>query len=73
MESIIRDSPESQSRAVVPGQCVRVTTEAARVGVPRVGGGADPHLEFVREGDVIQAIDITCICGHRIRIRCLYQ
>jgi hypothetical protein len=73
METIARDGTETQSRGVVPGQCVRVTSEAARVGVPRLGGAADPHLEFVRQGDVIQAIDITCTCGHRIRIRCLYQ
>ncbi|HZT79873.1 MAG TPA: hypothetical protein VFA26_06615 [Gemmataceae bacterium] len=69
-----RDGGEvAVTRAVVPGRCVRLSGEAARVLVP--GGHAacaEPRVEVLREGDVIRAIDVTCPCGQRIRLRCEY-
>lgn len=57
---------------VVPGHCIRLTEEPARVGVPQNGHASDPQVEVIREGDIIRAIDITCSCGQRIRLRCDY-
>jgi hypothetical protein len=57
---------------VVPGRCVRLSGEVAHVTVPRPGGGPEPRVELIREGDVVQAIEITCGCGQRIRVRCVY-
>jgi hypothetical protein len=57
---------------VVRGTCVRVSGEAARVGLPGQEP-AEPRIDIVRKGDIIQAIDIVCGCGQHIRLHCLYS
>jgi hypothetical protein len=64
---------EQANRAVVPGRCVRVSAQTARVAVPGQAHACDPVVELVRDGDIVQAIDITCPCGRHIRLRCLYD
>ena len=64
---------ERLEKAVVPGRCVRVTDEKARVSVPGQSTKPEPHVELIRDGDVIQAIDVTCSCGQRVRLRCVYD
>lgn len=71
------DHPEKQEgeplrRAVIPGPYVRVSEETAPVGIPRHAPVGAPHVELIREGHVIRAIDVTCTCGQRIRLRCTY-
>lgn len=59
--------------AVVRAARVSVSGEAVRIGAPaRASAPGEPVVELVREGDVIQAIEITCSCGERINIRCDY-
>ena len=58
--------------AVIPGSSVRVSEETAPVGAPRSAPVGAPHVELIRDGDVIRAIDVTCSCGQRIRLRCSY-
>jgi hypothetical protein len=62
---------ENGRQAVIPSQCVRFSRETAHVPVPRRNGG-EPKVELVRSGDRIRAIDVTCSCGQRIRLRCDY-
>lgn len=64
---------------IIPGQMVHVTGEAVRVAIPTAAqasppaaAGGEPHIELIREGDVVQAIEVTCTCGRKIRLRCLY-
>ncbi len=64
---------------IIPGQLVHVTGEAVRVAIPTAAPAAaappaagEPHIELIREGDVVQAIEVTCTCGRKIRLRCLY-
>lgn len=59
--------------SVVPSPRVRVGETAVRVGPPRAGGTVEPHVELVREGGVVRAIDVTCACGQRFRLRCVYD
>jgi hypothetical protein len=33
---------------------------------------ADPHVECVKQGDKITRLIVTCSCGERIEIECLY-
>jgi hypothetical protein len=67
---------DNQARGIISGRNVKLVGESARVTVPRGGHGAacpaQPQVEVVREGDVIRAIDVTCTCGQKIRIRCEY-
>lgn len=63
---------------IIPGQLVHVTGEAVRVAIPTGEASpppptsGDPHIELIREGDVVQAIEVTCTCGRKIRLRCVY-
>ena len=61
------------TRAVVPGQCVRVGSERTRVSIPASQEQAEAHVEIIRDGKVVQAIEITCSCGQHIRISCDYE
>ncbi len=36
------------------------------------GGEAAPQVECVRQGDKITRLIVTCSCGERIEIECLY-
>jgi hypothetical protein len=72
MEAGERSEGKYGSRSVVPGRCVQVSGETARVGVPGAANLSEPRVELIRQGDVIQAIDVTCTCGKRIRLRCVY-
>jgi hypothetical protein len=62
---------ENGNQGVIPSQCVRLSDETAHVAVPR-RGVAEPKVELIRSGDKILAIDVTCSCGQRIRLRCDY-
>ena len=56
---------------VVKGQMVRLASETARIAVPSAGLPAEPKIDVIRQGDIVQAIDITCSCGRCIRLRCI--
>jgi len=73
MEPVEKADGEFVTRALVPGRCVRLSGETARVKVPRHGLPAEPRVEVVREGETIRAIDVTCSCGQRIRLHCVYD
>jgi hypothetical protein len=60
-------------RTVVPSDMVRVTGEIARIAGPHHASTHDPSIELIRRGDEIQAIEVQCSCGKRIRLRCVYQ
>ena len=57
---------------VVAGARVRVSGEAVRVGPVRAADEPAPKVQVVRDGDVIQTIQVVCTCGERICIRCDY-
>jgi hypothetical protein len=67
-----RVAEESDARAIVPGQRVRLSGETARISVPRRAGCREPVVELIRSGEKIRAIEISCGCGQRIRLRCDY-
>ena len=45
-------------------------------GVTGFGGGAahahQPHVECIKRGDKVTHLIVTCACGERIEIDCLY-
>jgi hypothetical protein len=43
---------------------------AAPHGVP--AAGVSPHVEVVKQGDKVMRIVVTCSCGERTEIECLY-
>lgn len=68
------DAERPADGPIVAGGRVVVSAEAVRVGAPAPAGPApgEPVVQLVREDGVIRAIDVTCACGERIRIRCEY-
>jgi hypothetical protein len=79
MEHIERIEGEYVNRGVVPGRSVLVEQGPTAVMIvpprhhqPEVPACA-PTIELVRDGDVVQAIDVTCTCGQKIRLRCVYE
>jgi hypothetical protein len=79
MERVERIEGEYVNRGVVPGR--KVLIEEGPTGVlirpprahPTAAPTCAPQFELVRDGDVIQAIDVTCTCGQKIRLRCVYE
>ncbi|MDB5312207.1 MAG: hypothetical protein JWO38_6409 [Gemmataceae bacterium] len=59
---------------VVTADRVTVSAETVRIGAPRSADApGEPKVQLIREDGVIRAIDVTCTCGERVRIRCEYS
>jgi hypothetical protein len=48
-------------------------TTAIPVGPQNHGSSDAPQIEVVRQGEVVQALDITCSCGCQMRVLCEYD
>lgn len=35
-------------------------------------GAASAHVEVVKEGDKVVRLVVTCVCGERVEVECLY-
>lgn len=35
-------------------------------------GASSAHVEVVKEGDKVVRLVVTCVCGERVEIECLY-
>lgn len=40
---------------------------------PNAPGGSTAHVEVVKEGDKVVRLIVSCACGERIEIECLYS
>ncbi len=58
---------------VVPGNHGGRSGGVVQGGGAHVHGGNAPTIEVIREGDVVQAIDVTCACGETFRLWCSYE
>lgn len=36
-------------------------------------GASSAHVEVVKEGDRVVRLIVTCVCGERVEIECLYN
>ncbi len=74
MDRVERSDSPPIHPSVVPGRKVLVEGGAAAVTIlPPGARPCAPHIEVVRDGDVIRAIDVTCTCGEKVRLRCAYD
>ena len=53
----------------------RLADEAPRAGtaVSPLPGDESPTVNYRRRGDVVEAIEITCPCGHAMVLECEYE
>lgn len=66
-------APHALPHVIVPGNRIRQSTEMAPVGVPRPVCPQEATVELVKVDDVVQAIDVTCACGQKTRVWCVYE
>jgi hypothetical protein len=63
---------------VISASRVRVGKDSAVIGLPRLSENpkpeksTEPIVKLNRDGDVIRSIEVTCTCGERIVINCVY-
>ena len=67
---------------VISGSRVKVGKDSAVIGLPHLherlstpaaaSKPAEPIVKLNRDGDVIRSIEVTCTCGERIVINCVY-
>jgi len=72
MNNAVHANTEEAARGIVPGRLVRISGESTRVGAPGTLDHGQPQVELIKHNDVLQAIDVLCPCGKRIRLRCIY-
>lgn len=36
-------------------------------------GASSAHVEVVKEGDKVVRLIVTCVCGERVEVECLYS
>jgi hypothetical protein len=71
-------SHHSDPSHVISANRVRVGTDSAVIGLPRLhekpktDKPTEPVVKLNRDGDVIRSIEVTCTCGERIVINCVY-
>ncbi len=62
--------------AVVPAEHIHDHSDTKVAIVPPSSSDEHPAgatVELVKDGDLVLAIDVTCACGERIRLRCVYD
>jgi hypothetical protein len=69
-KKIVRDIAHS---AIVPGDRVIRSAEVARVGGRPTSHDGEPMIELITEANIVRAIDVTCACGHKMRLWCSYE
>jgi len=57
---------------VQPLQTVHSPTPLSSAGLVRPAPAATPSVELIKEGDKIVRLIVTCACGERIEVECLY-
>lgn len=72
-ESGTSRKPTVQHTVIPAHQVVRMERSPSGRSGSSVAVAEGPSCELVREDGVIAAIDVTCVCGERIRIRCVYE
>lgn len=55
-----------------PHTGVSLTGEACKATDPVTISGMSPQIDIVKQGDKIMRIIVTCTCGERTEIDCLY-
>ena len=60
--------PPPQLAAAMSGNC----KSPNHPGLAQSGNDTSAHVEVVKEGDKVVRLIVTCQCGERIEIECLY-
>ena len=73
MKSFLQGKRSLDMAALRSPQASAALAEAARCSPgPVHSSGVSPHIDIVKQGDKIMRIVVTCTCGERTEIECLY-
>ena len=73
MKSFLDGKKTSPFPALAPSPSASRPALPALSSVPSCGSHNDgPQIDVVKEGDKVARLVITCTCGERIEIECLY-
>jgi hypothetical protein len=61
----------SGQNSFVPGRQVQIMAEPAHIGPPH-HTLTGPKITLIKDGETVKTIEITCTCGERIRLQCVY-
>ena len=64
--------PHLPANNVIPASHIRLGAEPVALCIPGLHPAEQPHVNLIREGDVVRAIEIVCTCGERIVLNCVY-
>lgn len=67
-----RNQATSVNLQATPGMSPAEAVARATAHKHAKGGAAGPTVETVKQGDKVVRIVVTCSCGERIEIDCLY-
>lgn len=70
MEADLAVELEHAVSQVHPAHRVYMSEATAWVGMPGQAPPAEPLVTLIRNGDHVQAIEVTCTCGKTIRMNC---
>ncbi|MFO0865827.1 MAG: hypothetical protein U0744_14445 [Gemmataceae bacterium] len=56
------------ARTVVSHREVRMMMEPVRLRLPGQAPSAEPEVQLLRNGNDVEAIEVTCTCGKHIRL-----
>lgn len=59
--------PVTHAHPLAPKCDARPNTAAA------TPGASSAHVEVVKEGDKVVRVVVTCVCGEKVEIECLYS
>lgn len=68
----LRFPPGCHGAASGSGHTSPRTSRAGTVQVHAGTTGGEAHVEVVKEGDKVVRLVVTCACGERIEVECLY-
>jgi len=68
--------PFLQGKKSLPLAALQVPTPRAilsQAGVVSSPDASHPNIEVVKEGEKVVRLVITCVCGERVEVECLYR
>ena len=73
MKSFLQGRPVQTATPLRPlGGSAPDAVAKAKQAASCVAGGKSPTIECVKEGEKVVRMIVTCTCGERIEIECLY-
>jgi hypothetical protein len=72
MKSFLQGKRSLDVAPLRPPHAAHGLAHLGEAAAPAAPAGLAPHIDIVKQGDKIVRIVVTCTCGERTEIECLY-